>query len=179
MIALARKAHPGIDFQVAEVTELPFPGAAFETVICNFALGHFPKPDAALAECVRVLAPGGALAFSWWDQPERQRVQGLFREVIAELALPRLQTCHRATIRYDIRILRPSPGCCAVPGSVMLRWRRTAPLTSCQMRRHCGRRGWVAWSSLPARWRPRTRPPRPERATLSPGEQRPTGAHKD
>lgn len=88
MIALARTQHPGIEFQVAEVTELPFPDAAFEIVICNFALGHFPKPDAALAECVRVLAPGGVLAFSWWDQPERQRVQGLFREVIAELALP-------------------------------------------------------------------------------------------
>ena len=88
MIALARTEHPGIDFQVAEVTGLPFPDAVFETVICNFALGHFPKPDAALAECVRVLALGGVLAFSWWDQPERQRVQGLFREVIAELALP-------------------------------------------------------------------------------------------
>ncbi len=88
MIALARTEHPGIDFRVAEVTALPFPDAAFETVICNFALGHFPKADAALAECVRVLAPGGILAFSWWDQPERQRVQGLFREVIAELALP-------------------------------------------------------------------------------------------
>lgn len=88
MIALARKEHPDIDFQVAEVTELPFRDAAFETVVCNFALGHFPKPDAALAECVRVLASGGVLAFSWWDQPERQRVQGLFREVIAELALP-------------------------------------------------------------------------------------------
>ena len=67
MIALARAKHPGIEFQVAEVTGLPFPDAVFETVICNFALGHFPKPDAALAECVRVLAPGGVLAFSWWD----------------------------------------------------------------------------------------------------------------
>jgi SAM-dependent methyltransferase len=88
MIALARAKHPGISFQVAEVTELPFPDGAFEIVICNFALGHFPTPDAALAECVRVLALGGVLVFSWWDQPERQRVQGLFREVIAELALP-------------------------------------------------------------------------------------------
>ena len=88
MIALARTLYPGIDFQVAEVTALPFPDGAFESVVCNFALGHFPRPEIALAECVRVLAPGGVLAFSWWDQPQRQRVQGLFREVIAELALP-------------------------------------------------------------------------------------------
>ena len=56
-------------------------------MICNFGLGHFPEPEAALAECVRVLVPGGRLAFSWWDQPARQRVQGLFREAIAELGL--------------------------------------------------------------------------------------------
>lgn len=87
MIALASKAHPGIDFRVAEVTALPFPNGSFEAVICNFALGHFPAPELALAECVRVLAPGAILALSWWDQPAHQRVQGLFREVIAELGL--------------------------------------------------------------------------------------------
>jgi SAM-dependent methyltransferase len=88
MITLARRAHPDVTFRVAEATALPFPDGAFDTVVCNFALGHFPEPHAALAECLRVLAPGGALAFSWWDQPARQRVQGLFREAIAELALP-------------------------------------------------------------------------------------------
>ena len=88
MIALARRAHPGVEFRVAEATALPFPADAYDAVVCNFALGHFPEPHAALAECLRVLAPGGVLAFSWWDQPARQRVQGLFREAIAELALP-------------------------------------------------------------------------------------------
>ena len=88
MIDMARAAHPGVSFEVAEVTALPFPDAAFDVVLCNFALGHFPEPEAAVAECMRVLRAGGRLAFSWWDQPARQRVQGLFREAIAELALP-------------------------------------------------------------------------------------------
>ena len=87
MVALAQRAHPGAEFWVAEVVALPFPDQSFDVVVCNFGLGHFPEPEAALAECVRVLAPGGRLAFSWWDQPARQRVQGLFREVIAELEL--------------------------------------------------------------------------------------------
>ena len=87
MIALARETYPGMTFQIAEVTALPFANGAFDTVICNFALGHFPAPEAAVTECVRVLAAGGILAFTWWDQPERPRVQGLFREAIAELGL--------------------------------------------------------------------------------------------
>jgi SAM-dependent methyltransferase len=87
MIALARDTYPSVTFQVAEVTNLPFADGEFDTVICNFALGHFPEPEAALTECVRVLAAGGTLALSWWDQPERQRIQGLFREAIVELGL--------------------------------------------------------------------------------------------
>jgi SAM-dependent methyltransferase len=87
MVALAHETFPGIDFRVAEVTRLPFPDDLFDAVICNFGLGHFPSPEAALSDCVRVLIPGGRLAFSWWDQPARQRVQGLFREAIAELGL--------------------------------------------------------------------------------------------
>jgi ubiquinone/menaquinone biosynthesis C-methylase UbiE len=87
MVALAQQVYPNVEFKVAGVVALPYPDSAFEAVICNFALGHFPEPEAALAECVRVLAPGGVLAFSWWDQPARQRVQGLFRETIAELGL--------------------------------------------------------------------------------------------
>ena len=87
MVALAQRAHLAVEFRVADVVALPFPDGQFDAVICNFGLGHFPEPEPALAECVRVLAPGGMLAFSWWDQPVRQRVQGLFRETIAELAL--------------------------------------------------------------------------------------------
>ncbi len=45
----------------------------------------FPLPEAAAAECVRVVKPGARLAFSWWDVPSRQRVQGLFRDAIAEV----------------------------------------------------------------------------------------------
>jgi SAM-dependent methyltransferase len=83
MIELARRLHPGIEFRVADVEALPLPAGAFDAVICNFGLGHFPRPEAALEECVRVLAPGGRLAFAWWDVLTRQRLQAIFREAIA------------------------------------------------------------------------------------------------
>jgi len=87
MIALARASHPDIDFRVAEVEHLPFEDGSFDALVCNFGLGHFPWPEAALAECGRTLRVGGRVAFSWWDQPDRQRVQGLFREAIAEVGI--------------------------------------------------------------------------------------------
>jgi ubiquinone/menaquinone biosynthesis C-methylase UbiE len=90
MIELAKNSNPGIEFRVADVEDLPFAEESFDAVVCNFGLGHFPWPEASVAECVRVLKPGGWIALSWWDDPSKQRIQGLFREAIAEIgaALP-------------------------------------------------------------------------------------------
>ena len=85
MIELARNAHPGIDFRLAEVEHLPFADCSFDAIVCNFGLGHFPWPESAVTECVRTLKPGGRIALSWWDDPARQRIQGLFRESISEV----------------------------------------------------------------------------------------------
>jgi SAM-dependent methyltransferase len=87
MIALARKSYPDIEFQVGEVEHLPFADGSFDAIVCNFGIGHFPWPEAALAECRRTLKAGGRVAFSWWDQPDKQRIQGLFREAIAEVGV--------------------------------------------------------------------------------------------
>jgi SAM-dependent methyltransferase len=85
MIAMATQQYPGIDFRVADVEHLPFTDGAFHALVCNFAVGHFPYPKAAIAECARVVKRGGRIAVSWWDDPGRQRIQGLFREAIAEI----------------------------------------------------------------------------------------------
>ena len=85
MIQLAEKSNAGIGFRVADVEHLPFADASFDGVVCNFGLGHFPYPEASVAECVRVLKPDGRIALSWWDDPSKQRIQGLFREAIAEI----------------------------------------------------------------------------------------------
>jgi ubiquinone/menaquinone biosynthesis C-methylase UbiE len=85
MIELARNAYPGVEFHIADVEHLPFPDASFDAVVCNFGLGHFPYPEASVAECVRTLKAGGRIALSWWDDLGKQRIQGLFREAIAEI----------------------------------------------------------------------------------------------
>jgi 2-polyprenyl-3-methyl-5-hydroxy-6-metoxy-1,4-benzoquinol methylase len=85
MIELAQQMHPEIEFREADVEHLPFPEHTFDAVVCAFGLGHFPRPELAVAECVRTLSPGGRIAFAWWDDPSRQRIQGIFRDAIAEI----------------------------------------------------------------------------------------------
>src|SRR5262249_53766342 len=88
MIELARQLYPTIEYREADVEHLPFPDQTFDAVVCAFGLGHFPHPELAVAECVRTLSPGGRIAFAWWDDPSRQRIQGIFREAIAEIGPP-------------------------------------------------------------------------------------------
>jgi ubiquinone/menaquinone biosynthesis C-methylase UbiE len=38
---------------IADVEKLPFADGSFDAVVCNFGLGHFPYPEASVAECVR------------------------------------------------------------------------------------------------------------------------------
>jgi SAM-dependent methyltransferase len=87
MVELARRLHPAIDFHEADVERLPFPDHTFDAVVCAFGLGHFPRPEAAVAECIRTLLPGGWIALSWWDDPSRQRIQGIFRDAVAEVGV--------------------------------------------------------------------------------------------
>jgi ubiquinone/menaquinone biosynthesis C-methylase UbiE len=85
MVALARRLHSGIDFREADIERLPFPAGTFGAMCGAFVLGHIPRPEASLAECMRALAPGGRIALAWWGDPSRQRIQGIFREALTQL----------------------------------------------------------------------------------------------
>jgi len=59
MVELAREL--GVDAQVADVQELPFPDASFDVVVAAWMLYHVPDLERAFAEIARVLRPGGRL----------------------------------------------------------------------------------------------------------------------
>jgi SAM-dependent methyltransferase len=54
-----RRAHSLL--AAADAERLPFPGAAFGTVVANSVLEHLEDIEGAVAECARVLRPGGRL----------------------------------------------------------------------------------------------------------------------
>src|SRR5262249_9532346 len=57
---------------------------SFEAVVRNVGIGHFPRPDRALTEFVRVARRGGSVAVSWWDVPARHRVMGIFFDALSD-----------------------------------------------------------------------------------------------
>lgn len=88
MVALARSRHPELEFRQADAERLPFPDGTFDAVVANLLIPHLPRPEAAMAELSRVLKPGGRLAVSMWDVPERSRLVGVIWEAIAEVGAP-------------------------------------------------------------------------------------------
>ena len=48
--------------QRGDVTDLPFVSASFDLVVCRFAVHHFDRPDAAIAEMSCVCREGGRVA---------------------------------------------------------------------------------------------------------------------
>jgi SAM-dependent methyltransferase len=58
-----------------------------DAVVGNFVILHVGRPERAAAEAVRVLRPGGSLALSTWDAPERMRLIGVLADAMAEVGV--------------------------------------------------------------------------------------------
>jgi SAM-dependent methyltransferase len=84
MVDRASAEHPDVEFRRADAQSLPFEEGSFDAVIGNFGLPHFGRPELAVAEGVRVLAPGGWLALTTWDVPAEMRMFGVFLEAVGE-----------------------------------------------------------------------------------------------
>jgi SAM-dependent methyltransferase len=82
MLALAGRLHSGIEFRRGDAEQLPFESATFDAVVANFVVLHVGRPERAATEFARVLAPGGKVALSTWNLPERARLFGVFLDAV-------------------------------------------------------------------------------------------------
>lgn len=55
-----------IEWREGDVEDLPFSADQFDIVLSQFGHMFAPRPEVAMGEMVRVLKPGGTLAFSTW-----------------------------------------------------------------------------------------------------------------
>lgn len=59
-------AQVEVDWHEGDVEQLPFADASFDAVLSQFAHIFAPRPEVALKEMLRVLRPGGTIAFATW-----------------------------------------------------------------------------------------------------------------
>ena len=83
MVGIARNTYPGIAVTEGDAENLPYADGAFDAVVSGFGIHHVPRPEAALAECKRVLAPGGRVAFTVWAAPADNMAWSLVFDAVA------------------------------------------------------------------------------------------------
>ncbi len=70
LLARAREnssiANVEVEWHEGDAEQLPFEDSTFDVVLSQFGHMFAPRPDVAVAEMLRVLKPGGTMAFSTW-----------------------------------------------------------------------------------------------------------------
>ncbi len=84
MVELASRRHPGAVFVQGSATELPFADGTFDAAVGNVVILHVGEPERAAQELARVLVPGGGVALSTWDVPERSPLFGALVGAVAD-----------------------------------------------------------------------------------------------
>ncbi len=56
--------HEQVDFRLGDALEMPFADASFDVAIGQEAFAHVPDKPRLIAECARVVRPGGVIAFT-------------------------------------------------------------------------------------------------------------------
>ncbi|KXC05249.1 demethylmenaquinone methyltransferase [Microbacterium hominis] len=82
MIAEGRRRHghvPNVTFVEADAMALPFADDEFDVVTISFGLRNVNDPKKALAEMLRVTAPGGRLVVCEFSHPQNAAFAGLYR----------------------------------------------------------------------------------------------------
>jgi demethylmenaquinone methyltransferase/2-methoxy-6-polyprenyl-1,4-benzoquinol methylase len=89
MLAVARVKAPGITFEVADVTKLPFDDASFDLASISFGIRNVNDPRKGIAEMARCVRSGGRVIVLEFGQP-RGRVFGAVYDWYRRHILPRL-----------------------------------------------------------------------------------------
>lgn len=103
----ANRGITNIETKVCDVCELPFADNTFDAISCRFGFMFFPDMLLAAKEMHRVLKPGGKIATSVWNGPEKNF----------------WVTAVGGTINRNMELPPPPPGApgmfrCAQPGQI-------------------------------------------------------------
>lgn len=113
LIERARKTYrisAGVHFEVGSAADSGQPDAAFDAVVAHTVFSHLADPEAALAECFRVLRPGGRLAV--FDGDYAINTVALFENDPLQTVMAMAQR----NLMHDPYIMRRLPGLARTAG---------------------------------------------------------------
>ena len=88
MVEIAGRRYPAASFVEASVAELPFADGSFDAAVGNIVIQHVGEPERAAREIARVLVPGGRVALSTWEAPERSPFFAALLGAISDAQVP-------------------------------------------------------------------------------------------
>jgi SAM-dependent methyltransferase len=160
MVVLARTLHQEVEFIHGDAEHLQFADDSFDAVVGNFAILHIGRPDRAVAELARVLAPGGRVALSTWDVASLSRLPGVFYDAIQEVGavpppdLPTGPPFYRFADEAEFtRLLRDAGLVDVSVSTVAFTYRYTGDLFDCLLEGTVRARGLVLAQPEPTRAR--------------------------
>jgi trans-aconitate methyltransferase len=81
--ARAQTPQGSVDFSVADAADIKLPDRSYAAAAAQLVLNFIPEPKRALAEMMRVIAPGGIVAAAVWDFRGGLTYQRIFRDTAA------------------------------------------------------------------------------------------------
>jgi ubiquinone/menaquinone biosynthesis C-methylase UbiE len=93
-----------ICLELVDAKGLPFDDGRFEAVISNSIIHHIPDPTTALAEMVRVVAPGGTLMVRDLFRPDRSKDVDKLVETYAADESEKARSLFEASLRAAFRV---------------------------------------------------------------------------
>jgi demethylmenaquinone methyltransferase/2-methoxy-6-polyprenyl-1,4-benzoquinol methylase len=89
MLAIAKTKARDIEFEVADVTRLPYDDASFDVASISFGIRNVNEPRKGIAEMARCVRKGGRVLVLEFGQP-RSRAFGAFYDFYRRKVLPKL-----------------------------------------------------------------------------------------
>lgn len=89
MLSIARTKSHEIEFEVADVTQLPYADSTFDVSSISFGIRNVGDPQRGISELARVVRPGGRVMVLEFGQPQ-SRIFGTVYDLYRRIVLPRL-----------------------------------------------------------------------------------------
>jgi SAM-dependent methyltransferase len=86
MLAKAKELAPSIEWQLGEVSSLPYEDDSFDRVLCQFALMYIKNRVAAIKEMMRVCKPGGLVVIAIWAPLDHSKAYSALLRLTREFA---------------------------------------------------------------------------------------------